>query len=377
MNNLGNPSPRLNTVLGAMRSFVTYALGTPITADTQITPAFLETFQKMLNDSLPKTEVEKVQEAMLRSLCALNKSMFRQLLQGSRCEAWLLWASVGTILHQLGLINRITVRRDETGFILTLGALPRPAAARAGEIDEEALHREITNNTQSQYKKGNTNKPNKPNRPAKSIPEQYPGSAVAQPRQATTTTMYPLGHPLNPRPAVVQSAAPIVAVAKPVAVPQFAKPAGFSPPPQYTVIGPPQQFVLKSKPRQVKAAPQRLAKEAKFDDTNVFANLDDQPPPEILRESETNGIEVDDDDEEEQPAIESINLNAPPAAVAAPAAQVVEQPQIAVDEHPLSDEHPAMATLDAATDESGQDESGDSEDEPIESPSARLSSSVR
>ncbi len=138
------PPQYLYKTYGALRSFTNYALSTNGGA---LTDDFVHTFQTMLNDSLPKTEIEKVQAATMRSLCIINKFQFKRLLQGSRCEAWLLWASIGSVLADLGLLGRLNIRRGESGYVVAI-AQPtptHPAASRIGAVDEAALHHEIMN----------------------------------------------------------------------------------------------------------------------------------------------------------------------------------------------------------------------------------------
>lgn len=143
-----NPPAYLIKTYNALLTYVDYNMS----KNAAITDEFTQTIQTMLNDAIPKTEIERVQASMLRALASINKIEFSNLLKNSKFEPWLLWASIGGVIHKLGLLGKIEIRQTDTGYIVVASKNPRTFAT--GGIDEVALHNEIMSQQQNQRGRG-------------------------------------------------------------------------------------------------------------------------------------------------------------------------------------------------------------------------------
>lgn len=143
-----NPPAYLIKTYNALLTYVDYNMS----KNAAITDEFTQTIQTMLNDAIPKTEIERVQASMLRALASINKIEFSNLLKNSKFEPWLLWASIGGVIHKLGLLGKIEIRQTDTGYIVVASKNPRTFAT--GGIDEVALHNEIMSQQHQHQQRG-------------------------------------------------------------------------------------------------------------------------------------------------------------------------------------------------------------------------------
>ncbi len=134
MTSIGQPPQYLHDLYAGLFTYVKI-MGVE---QNDISSDFVMGLEMMLNESLPRTEIDKVQIAILRTLVSIRKNIFCNMIGQSKCAPWLLWISIGTVINNLGLLGKIEVHVKDGKYVVN-------RTKEKMNIDESRLRKELAN----------------------------------------------------------------------------------------------------------------------------------------------------------------------------------------------------------------------------------------
>lgn len=157
----------------AIRGYISSYMSYVTQSKTSIDDEFYETLERMLNEALPKDEIDKVTAEVIYMLSSINPGSFTNYIDKTPAEPFMLWAKITPFLHRVKLYGKVYIRKDTTGFIVQKMDPSKMKKTKNRNINMAALKADLEREeSKSSHRKTSNKKPFKhPSPPYKSTPK--------------------------------------------------------------------------------------------------------------------------------------------------------------------------------------------------------------